>query len=274
MALRILSWNVEHFTGHGTGARADRVARVSQLIADENPDIFALMEVKGSTVFTEFTQRFPGYSFSITEGTQVQEILIGVRGGLSAFFTQRNEFKRSNPSLRPAALLTVTTDGGEQLSLLFSHFKSLPSPEGFGLRDAMFEKVRSLKKAIDAATNDQGKFVLLGDLNTMGLNMTFSDADLTGDEEIARVDKVLRFRDLHRQQKTHPHTFNNGSNSSYPPADLDHVYASSNLDFIAQGQGATVRVAGWAEEQTQADVDAWIDAFSDHAPLIFDIENV
>ena len=85
--------------------------------------------------------------------------------------------------------------------------------------------------------------MLLGDLNTMGLNMTFSDADLTGDEEIARVDQILSYRDLHRQMKTHPHTFNNGSGSSYPPADLDHVYATPNLDFTDQGNGATVR--GW-----------------------------
>lgn len=271
MALRILSWNVEHFTGHGTGSRADRVDRVAQLIADEDPDIFAVMEVKGSTVFTEFTQRFPGYSFSITEGTQVQEILIGVRGGLTAFFTQRNEFKRSNPHLRPAALLTVTTAAGENLSLLFSHLKSLPSPEGFGLRDAMFNKVRSLKKAIDRATDGQGRFILLGDLNTMGLHMTYSDADLTGPEEIARLDKILRARDLHRQPKTHAFTFNNGSTSPYPPADLDHVYASSNLRFKEQGQGATVRVGGWAEA---ADIDAWVAAFSDHAPLIFELEDL
>ena len=270
MSLRILSWNVEHFTGRGTGARADRVTRVAQLIEDENPDIFALMEVKGSTVFTEFTNRFPGYSFSITEGTQVQEILIGVRGGLSAFFTQRNEFKRSNPNLRPAALLTVTLPDDERLSLLFSHLKSLPSPEGFGLRDAMFDKVGSLKKAIDGATDGAGKFILLGDLNTMGLNMTYSDADLTGDEEITRVDQILRRRDLHRQMKTHPHTFNNGSTSSYPPSDLDHVYTSSNLSFVDQGQGATVRVGGWAEA---ADVDGWIAAFSDHAPLIFELQD-
>ncbi|MDC0343502.1 MAG: endonuclease/exonuclease/phosphatase family protein [Aestuariivita sp.] len=271
MDLRILSWNVEHFTGKGTGVRADRITRVAELIAQENPDIFALMEVKGSTVFTEFTRRFPGYSFSVTEGTQVQEILIGVRGGLTAFFTQRNEFRRSNPNLRPAALLSVITPGSETLSLLFSHLKSLPSPEGFGLRDAMFEKVRGLKRAIDRATDGQGRFILLGDLNTMGLNMTFSDADLTGPEEIARVDHILRVRDLHRQIKTHPHTFNNGSASSYPPADLDHVYATPNLTFADQGQGATVRVAGWAEA---ADADAWIAAYSDHAPLIFDVQGL
>lgn len=268
MAIRILSWNVEHFSGTGSGARADRIARVADLIKREDPDIFAIMEVKGSAVFRAFTERFPGYAFSITEGSQVQEILIGVRGGLSAFFTQRNEFKRSNPYLRPAALLTVTTDRQDQLSLLFSHLKSLPSPEGFGLRDAMFEKVRSLKKAIDRATDGLAKFVLLGDLNTMGLNMTFSDADLTSAEEIARLDRVLRVRDLHRQLKTHPFTFSNGSQGSYPPADLDHVYATPNVAFKDQGAGATVRVAGWAEA---TDPDAWIATYSDHAPLIFDI---
>ncbi|MCE8005746.1 endonuclease/exonuclease/phosphatase family protein [Aestuariivita sp.] len=271
MDLRILFWNVEHFTGKGRGARADRVARVADLIAGEDPDIFALMEVSGASVFTEFTARFPGYTFSVTEGTQVQEILIGVRGGLTAFFTQRNEFKRSNPNLRPAALLSVTTPGEETLSLLFSHLKSLPSPEGFGLRDAMFDKVRGLKKAIDRASDGQGKFILLGDLNTMGLNMTYSDADMTGDEEIARLDRILAARDLLRQTKTHPHTFNNGSASSYPPADLDHVYATPNLDFADQGQGATVRVAGWAEA---ADADAWITSYSDHAPLIFELRGL
>jgi endonuclease/exonuclease/phosphatase family metal-dependent hydrolase len=271
MDLKILSWNVEHFTGHGTGARADRVVRVAEVIGAEDPDIFALMEVQGATVFTEFTTRFPGYSFHVTEGAQVQEILIGVRGGLTAFFTQRTEFKRSNPHLRPAALLTVTTPGGENLSLLFSHLKSLSDPEGFGLRDAMFDKVRSLKKAIDRVTDGQGRFVLLGDLNTMGLNVTFADADLTGEEEIARVDRLLSSRGLKRQAKTHPHTFNNGSGSSYPPADLDHVYATANLDFADQGQGATVRVAGWAET---TDIDGWVEAFSDHAPLIFTLRGL
>ncbi len=271
MDLRILSWNVEHFTGHGQGARADRVRRVADLITAEDPDVFALMEVEGSTVFTEFTTRFPGYSFTVTEGTQVQEILIGVRGGISAFVTQRNEFKRSNPHLRPAALLSVTTPGNQTLSLLFSHLKSLPDPEGFGLRDAMFEKVRSLKRAIDRATNGQGRFILLGDLNTMGLNVTYANADLDSDQEIARVDRILARRDLQRQLKTHPFTFNNGSGSSYPPTDLDHVYATPDLDFHDQGGGATVRVAGWAEA---ADPDNWIAAFSDHAPLIFQLRNL
>lgn len=268
MDLKILSWNVEHFSGKGRGARADRVDDVAALIRQLDPDIFALMEVEGSSVFQAFTHAFPGYSFTITEGRQVQEILIGVRGGISAFVTQRNEFKRSNPHLRPAALLTVTSPGRDYLSMLFTHLKSLPSPEGFGLRDAMLTKVRDLKGAIDRAVGGDSRFILLGDLNTMGLNMTFSDSDLTGREEIARVDRILAYRGLHRQPKTHDATFNNGSTSSYLPADLDHVYATDNLTFSDQCGGAKVRVAGWAEA---VDADAWIDRYSDHAPLIFEI---
>lgn len=271
MDLRVLSWNVEHFKSHGTGTRAGRVTRVADLVKAEGPDVFALMEVEGSTVFNEFTQKFPGWSFAVTEGDQVQEILIGWRPGLSAFMTQRNEFKRGNTSLRPAALLTVTSSAQTRLSLLFSHLKSFPSPEGFGLRDAMFEKVRSLKDAIDRGTNETCQFILVGDLNTMGLNLTYSGKDLSGAEELTRIDKILGGKKLRRQPKSHSATFNNGSASSYPPADLDHVYASDNCQLLEASPGVTVRVAGWAEQTSPAQVDQWIAAFSDHAPLIFTV---
>ncbi|MEM8979120.1 MAG: endonuclease/exonuclease/phosphatase family protein [Pseudomonadota bacterium] len=273
MDLKVMSWNVEHFSGKGTGSRVDRLARVIDLIKGEDPDIFALMEVEGAMVFRDMVQAFPGYQFTITEGEQVQEILIGTRAGISAFTTQRNEFKRGKASLRPAALLTVTSsDTGNVISFLFSHLKSLPTPEGFGLRDAMFEKVRSLKKAIDNAVDLAGgaRFVLLGDLNTMGMNLTFSRKDLTSAEEIVRVDKVLGRRDLIQQEMTHETTFNDGSDSTLPLTRLDMVYASPNVSFADMG-GAPIRVAGWAEIDDVEEQDAWIDAFSDHAPLIFKV---
>lgn len=274
MDLKIISWNVEHFTGKKTGARAGRVQRVVNLLKDEQPDIFALMEVQGAAVYQDMIDAFPGWSFAITEGKQVQEILLGWRSGLTAFMTQRNEFRRGNLSLRPAALLTVSgTQNRGPLSLLFSHLKSFPTPEGYGLRDGMIGNARSLKKAIDEASDDTARFILLGDLNTMGLNLTFSKNDLSGTEEIERIDRILAARDLVRMPKTHPATFNNGSGSSYPPADLDHVYASNNCE-IADVNGAKIRVAGWAEEATVAEQDTWIAEFSDHAPLIFTIENV
>jgi len=276
MDIKVLSWNVEHFNGKGTGSRADRVDRVAAAIQAENPDVFALMEVEGATVFTQFTAMFPNYVFSLTEGRNSQEIMVAVRGGLSAFVTQRTEFKRSNPFLRPGALLTLTGDNADlPLSILFAHFKSGPTPEGFGLRDAMYSKARNLKKAIDNAVQDTGasaqggRFMLVGDLNTMGMNLTFSPKDMDGPEEIKRLDKVLRARKMVRLRYSAPFTFNDGSQSTFEPALLDHVYASSNLEFKEIRPGADVRVAGWAELTSVAAQDQWIDAFSDHAPLIF-----
>ena len=267
--MKFLSWNVEHFKG-----KAARSKRVVGLIKDENPDIFGIIEVTGKTVFSQMVKEFPGYSFSITEGDQSQEILIGVRGGITAFMTQRNEFKRSNPHLRPGALLTVTGASGKPLPILFAHLKSLPSPEGFGLRDAMFDKVRNLKKALNkAAPGKKSELVLVGDLNTMGMNLTYSAKDVEGPEELARVEKVLKAADLKLKSKTAPATFNNGSGSSYPPADLDHVFATPGLKFRDQA-GAEVKVGGWAEEPTVAKQDAWIRNYSDHAPLIFELDGV
>lgn len=265
--MKFLSWNVEHFKG-----KAARLKRVVGLIKDEDPDIFGIIEVTGKTVFSQLVKEFPGYSFSITEGDQSQEILIGVRGGITAFMTQRNEFKRSNAYLRPGALLTVTGSNGTPLPILFSHLKSLPSPEGFGLRDAMFDKVRHLKKALNrAAPGKKSEMILVGDLNTMGMNLTYSKKDLEGPEELARVEKVLKSADLKLISKTAPATFNNGSNSSYAPADLDHVFATPGLKFKNQG-GAEIKVGGWALESTVAKQDAWIRKFSDHAPLIFELK--
>ena len=155
--LKILSWNIEHFNGTGgidksnRKAREKRVERVTKLIKDEKPDVFGLSEVEGKLIHSKMTRLLPGYVFNITEGRQSQEILIGVKHGLTAFFAQRNEFKRSNPSLRPGALLTITIKDID-IPILFIHLKSMPSPEGFGLRDAMFEKDFNLKKAKSVAT--------------------------------------------------------------------------------------------------------------------------
>ena len=204
----------------------------------------------GKDVFRAMVTRFAGYAFSITEGPQTQEILIAVRGGISAFVTQRNEFKRSNPHLRPGALLTVTNSSGQSLPILFAHLKSSPSPEGFGLRDAMFQKVKRLKKKINEQADGDSEMILVGDLNTMGLNITHSKKDLSGQEEIARVEKVLRTAGLRNLSKSHPFTYSEGSSSRYKPAALDHVFATDGLKFRAQCSGAEVLVGGWAMEQS------------------------
>ena len=78
-ALRVVSWNVEHFKGDQA-----RTGRVVDVLKSQNPDIFALYEVEGAKVFPALTSRMPEFTFHITEGRQVQEILVGVKQGLTA----------------------------------------------------------------------------------------------------------------------------------------------------------------------------------------------
>ena len=85
-AFSVASWNVKHFTSAGRRSRVDRV--VSFLAAQE-ADVVAVYEAEGAEVWRELMERLPGYSFFITEGQNTQEILLGTRGGLTAFVTQK-----------------------------------------------------------------------------------------------------------------------------------------------------------------------------------------
>ena len=114
-AFSLVSWNVEHFKKED-----DRVARVVDLVNAQRPDVFALYEVEGKVVFDALTRRMPGYTFHITEGEAVQEILVGVRSNMTAFFTQRLAFKSRVSSLRPGALLTLTV-ASKHYPILFLH---------------------------------------------------------------------------------------------------------------------------------------------------------
>lgn len=287
MALKILSWNIEHFDGIGgqatrgadrdavIAARRGRLERIIGLLRQEDPDVFGLSEVEGREVHGRLTREMPGYVFNVTEGRQSQEILIGVRHGLTAFFTQRNEFKRSNPYLRPGALLTLTLNRDEDVPILFTHLKSGPNPEGFGLRDAMFEKIFNLRNSLNRAVRGAGRgaanFIVLGDMNTMGMDYDGTRNDIERTREVEVVTRRFGRRGMTRLSKTHGATFSNGSGSRLPDSDLDHVFAADHLvdRFQEIGNGHRVRVAGWAELPAGSRRDDWIRDFSDHAPLIF-----
>ena len=276
--LSILSWNVEHFNGRGgtdkenKKKRQNRVRDVINFVKGTGVDVFGLSEVEGTDVHERITRAFPGYTFHLTEGLQSQEILIGARRGLTTFFTQRNEFKRNNPYLRPGALLTVTQDR-VHIPILFVHLKSLPSPEGFGLRDAMFDKIFHLKRKLDEKARERGdsaaNFIVVGDMNTMGMDYDGKEFDIPGDAEINQVVSDFKRRGMNPLKKSHPYTFNNGSKSKYKPSALDHVFAAKHLRFNTDKNSAEVAVGGWAQLAAPAAQDRWIGKYSDHAPLTF-----
>ncbi len=275
----ILSWNIEHFrepakkTPSTIKSYKERVARIVAQLKKLDADVMALYEIEGSEAFQNLKDDFPGYQFHITEGPQVQEILIAVRGGVNAFFTQKVEFKSGGTHLRPGALLTITK-GGKEFPILFLHTKSGNDPKGFGLRDDMLTRALEFKKVLDAAakkggSNELANYLFLGDLNTMGMKYPYQK-DISGVLEITHLQKrTARFK-MKPLTKSHPETWSNGSKSSIPDSNLDHVVAADHLTF-KNFSGSEVQLIGWPEKTTPTEKDKWISEYSDHAILYLEV---
>jgi len=271
----LLSWNIEHLGGFGDSNFEQRLARVTGKIKNEDPDVFALYEVEGKEVFGKLVNNFPGYSFHITEGPQVQEILVGVRGGITSFFTQKVVFKSGVHLLRPGALLTLEIEG-EEYPILFLHLKSFNDPRGFGLRDDMLRKAIKFAGVLKRGEKP-ANYLFIGDLNTMGLNYYF-DRDIPADTELRKSDiYAKRYYDMIRLGKTYLFTWNNGSSSSYPPSNLDHAYAAKHLQFRMfankdREDESPVNVCGWVDEEHTDNQDKWINDYSDHSYLYLEVQ--
>ena len=73
--------------------------------------------------------------------------------------------------------------------------------------------------------------------------------------------------------KDEPATWSNGSQSSLRPSNLDHVVAADHLEFKGFS-GAEVKVLGWPKLSTAASQDEWIENYSDHALLYFEVQKL
>jgi len=275
----ILSWNIEHFrepakkTPSTVKRYRERVARIVAQLKKLDADVMALYEIEGSEAFKNLKDHFPGYQFHITEGPQVQEILVAVRGGINAFFTQKVEFKSGGTHLRPGALLTISK-GGKEYPILFLHTKSGNDPKGFGLRDDMLTRALEFKKVLDKAaqknSNQNANYLFLGDLNTMGMKYPYQKS-ISDAIEINHLQKRTARFNMKPLTKSHPKTWSNGSRSSIPDSDLDHVVAADHLRFKKFG-GSDVKLIGWPEKATATEKDKWVGQYSDHAILYLEIQ--
>jgi len=267
-AFSVASWNVEHFNQE---QEEERVKRVIDFLSLQKPDVFALYEVEGSEVFSPLVSQMSGYTFHITEGPQVQEILLGIRHGLTAFFTQRIEFKSGVTAMRPGALVTMTVSG-VHYPLLFLHTASGSNPRGLGLRDDMLDRACEFRETLDKAGGGRANYIFLGDLNTMGMKY-LAGKNISTDEELVSLAKKVKKYTMRFLKKDAPATWSNGSASRYSPSNLDHVIAAEHLEFTLFGD-AEVSVRGWPKEQTTAEQDSWIHDYSDHGLLYFEVQKV
>jgi len=253
-----------------------RVNNVVDQIALKDPDVFGMYEVKGAAVFQAMVTKMPGYTFTVTESPGVPELLVGIKGGLTGFVTQKDELQSKVPSLRPGALATITKNG-VNYPLLFLHLKSFADPRDWGLRDDMFQNVASLKRTLDKLppAGQKANFIAVGDLNTMGVMPAYNNVtDFDGTQELAFVEGRMSaaVNGMRLLTKTHTETWWNGKDS-WSPSNPDHVFAADHLTFKGFSGDAEVEVSGWVNKGTAASKRSWINKFSDHSILYGEIHN-
>jgi exonuclease III len=267
-AFSVASWNVEHFKSQGVSSRVEDVVG---FLSEQNPDVFALYEVEGKEVFDALTTLMPNYTFHITEGNQVQQILLGVRSPITAFFTQRTEFRSGVSLLRPGAVLTVKV-GSENYTLLFLHTKSGTDPRGLGLRDDMLDRALKFATTLDRRA-DPGKranYIFLGDFNIMGMEYRFVRArDIVATDELRKLELGAKRRQMKVLEKDAENTWWGGGKLA--PSNLDFVVARSHLRF-KKFDGVEVSVRGWPKIAEPDERLRWVREMSDHGLLYFQVE--
>jgi endonuclease/exonuclease/phosphatase family metal-dependent hydrolase len=272
MRFSLLSWNVEAFNGS-----ASQLRQVSDHIKELDPDVFGLFEVENVDIIGLITTHLPEYDYNLTDGPQNKEILVGVRRGKfeQSIFSQKRQFKVYNPYLRPGALLTLSFEG-EFFNIIFLHTDSGTEAPDFGNRNEMFEKIWSLKRALDKKSPEgtQARLIVLGDLNTMGLKFPTrrkGDIRVTEAEEIEALEGFAKRRGMVLLPKEFAHTFNNGRLVS----NLDHMLATGNIAFEELGQTESrpfyIKVSGWHQLEGDARIE-FIETISDHCSLYCEIQ--
>lgn len=276
-AFSVLSWNVEHFGAMDKEKKnfIKKPGPIVDLIADTKADIVAIFEVKSDVVFKHLIEKMPTHQFFISEGPQMQEILIGVRKTIAAFTTQKTEFKTGQSSLRPGVLVTPYIDG-EYYPLLFLHLKSMPDPKGFGLRFEMTKRAFDFRKVLKkaAGNNKEPNYMFLGDLNTMGMDYFGSDKDISADRERAELARSASRRKMRVLTKTYENTY---WSKTYGENNLDHVVAAKHLKFKSYG-GKDIRMSGWTDHVNEPSagtkIAKWVKKYSDHALLYLEVQKV
>ncbi|MDJ0944738.1 MAG: hypothetical protein QNJ30_14825 [Kiloniellales bacterium] len=271
-AFSVLSWNVEHFGA--TDKKKKKFLKnpkpIIEKIAEQNADVVAIFEVRSDVVFRPLVQEMSNYHFFISEGPQMQEILVGVRKSIATFTTQKTEFKAGQSTLRPGMVVTPYVDE-KFYPILFLHVKSMRDPKGFGLRYDMMKRAFDFRKVLKkAAKGGEPNYLIVGDLNTMGMDYYGSDKDVSGKREVSELGKAAQRRGMSLLGKTQANTY---WHPKYGESDLDQVVAMEHLEFRSFG-GKPVRVTGWPDEPTDDDKAAWVETFSDHALLYFEVQKV
>lgn len=281
-AFSVAAWNVEHFGAEFKGRPKRQADRVCEFIWKHRADIICLMEVRSVEVFMPLFSELRGYNFHATDGDQNQEMLVAVRSDMDCFVTERRDMKAGNQHLRPGFLVTPRV-GGEFYPIMFLHLKSARTPDGYGLRQAMLRRALKYNEfAVDylrrAGVNKEAHYMFAGDLNTMGLSGAGRKGNISGLEEVQDLAKLAQQNGMELVKKDSEFTFRNPGGALI--ADLDHVVRRDHIRFnkVPRRRGsprdAEVECIGWPDLPLDLRKDKWIEDYSDHAMLRWEVQRV
>ena len=282
MGFNFLVWNVEKFKATNT----TRIRTVADHIKNQNPDVFSILEFSGKSSAQNPSQKkdaarrlisqfLPEYDFGLTDSKRRLELLTGWKRGVfdQVLFTQRREFDASNPNLWPGGLLSVREVGASAFhNFLFLHTDSGRKKTDFDNRQTMFKKIWKLNKALQNLPIQGGnaRFVVLGDLNTMGRRSVGNQPSIPAKKEIADLTSDAQANGMRALNKSFNKTWSNPSGGR--KSDLDHVIASDDLTMQKWVFAATpgvpfeVEVKGW-NDRTGNPRRSFIENISDHCSL-------
>ena len=263
MSFSFAVWNIERFN-----YMPQRVRAVGSLIKSHDPDVFGILEFLAKDAARRLvrSKEFRPYDFAFTDSEQGIEILVGWKRQKfrQVLFTQRRELQVGNTRLRPGGLLSILDRNADVFAnLLFLHTDSGTDPAAYANRQKMFAKIWNMKRALEKLPEQKGqaRFVVLGDLNTMGRKNGPSSL-----EEIGALRAAATTNGMRLLQKTHEVTWSSGGKAM---SNLDHVLATDDLRFRPQSPGAAaveVLVDGWVNRTGEARTN-FIKNISDHCLL-------
>ncbi len=284
--IKVLSWNVEHF-------KKGKQQEVAEIIRGYDPDIFAIYEVEGKTVYSFIKTHFPGYTVFITTGQQRQEILIACKNNnryIGIRFQQKDAFKSGNPYLRPGVLLSFDYADKGEYHFLFLHTDSGTSAVDFGNRTEMFQHGYSLKRKKDHEAGKKVNFMMMGDLNTMGLRYPTtrkSDNIVKTPDELEYLDYYANrsapgarsgYKKLKPALKRLSKPAGTYYGKTYGISDLDHIIVSEHMQFTLHNNfGETeqheVKLDGWRQHLGNEDaMNEYVKDISDHCLLYCEVK--
>jgi hypothetical protein len=282
MKFSALFWNVENLGRHieDPDEHAARTARVEQHIRSLDPDLFCLCEIQDRVALRSLLmERFTDYDFGITDGAEGIELMAGWRRDTfqQVLFTQRREFKANQSYLRPGSLVSAKFDD-EFYNFLFLHTDSGKHNRDYSNRQEMFEKIWSLREALDAITGGVGQafFVTLGDMNTMGRSQSGQFFGISEAQEIEDLARDAGNNGMVLLSKTHDTTWRKGPSRPNFESNLDHGLATANLTLETLTNDTALRDAalstdGW-NHLAGAARDDFSENVSDHCSIYCEID--